>query len=110
LADRTDVKKILSCLALASIVALVSAAPAFAQARDPFDPLVTQSSSGGTSGGVGGSESVDVAPQGDVAPAGQEALPATGADTSVWLGIAYVLVALGVGAIALSKVYAPQRN
>jgi hypothetical protein len=51
-----------------------------------------------------------VAPQGDVAPAGQEALPATGADTSVWIGIAYVLVALGVGAIALSKVYAPQRN
>jgi hypothetical protein len=103
------VKKILSCLALASIVALVSAAPAFAQARDPFDPLVTQSSSGGTSGGGGGG-SVDVAPQGDVAPAGQEALPATGADTSVWIGIAYVLVALGVGAIALSKVYAPQRN
>jgi hypothetical protein len=102
------VKKILSCLALASIVALVSAAPTFAQARDPFDPLVTQSSSGGTSGG--GSGSVDVAPQGDVAPAGQEALPATGADTSVWLGIAYVLVALGVGTIALSKVYAPQRN
>jgi hypothetical protein len=105
------VKKILSCLALASIVALVSAAPAFAQARDPFDPLVTQSSSGGTSGGGGGgSETVDVAPQGNVAPAGQEALPATGADTSVWLGVAYVLVALGVGAIALSKVYAPQRN
>ena len=102
-------KKILSCLALASIVSLVSAAPAFAQARDPFDPLVTQSSSGGTSGGGGGG-SVDVAPQGDVAPAGQEALPATGADTSVWIGIAYVLVALGVGAIALSKVYAPQRN
>ena len=102
-------KKIVFGLVLASIVALVSAAPAFAQARDPFDPLVTQSSSGGTSGGGGGG-SVDVAPQGDVAPAGQEALPATGADTSVWIGIAYVLVALGVGAIALSKVYAPQRN
>lgn len=104
-------KKIVICLALASIVALLSAAPAFAQARDPFDPLVTQSSSGGSSGGVGGgSESDDSALQGNVAPAAEEALPATGADTSVWLGIAYVLVALGVGALALSKVYAPQRN
>lgn len=104
-------KKIVLCLALASIVALVSAAPAFAQARDPFDPLVTQGSSGGSSGGGGGtSEPDDAAPQGNVAPAPQEALPATGADTSVWLGLAYVLVALGVGALALSKVYAPQRN
>ena len=102
-------KKIVFGLVLASIVALVSAAPAFAQARDPFDPLVTQSSSAGSSGG-GGSETDFQAPQGDVAPTGQEALPATGASTSVWLGIAYVLVALGVGALALSKVYAPQRN
>jgi|ERR687895_624087 hypothetical protein len=102
-------KKIVFGLVLASIVALVSAAPAFAQARDPFDPLVTQSSSAGSSGG-GGSETDFQVPQGDVAPAGQEALPATGASTSVWLGIAYVLVALGVGALALSKVYAPQRN
>jgi hypothetical protein len=102
-------KKIVFGLVLASIVALVSAAPAFAQARDPFDPLVTQSSSS-SSGSGGASETDYQAPQGDVAPAGQEALPATGANTSVWLGIAYVLVALGVGALVLSKVYAPQRN
>ncbi len=97
------------CLVLASIAALLSAAPAFAQARDPFDPLVTQSS-GSSAGGGGGSETGDTTPQGDVAPAAEDALPATGADTSVWLGLAYVLVALGAGALVLSKVYAPQRN
>ncbi|MGH2786496.1 MAG: LPXTG cell wall anchor domain-containing protein [Actinomycetota bacterium] len=102
-------KKIVMCLVLASIAALLSAAPAFAQARDPFDPLVTQSS-GSSAGGGGGSETGDTTPQGDVAPAAEDALPATGADTSVWLGLAYVLVALGAGALVLSKVYAPQRN
>jgi hypothetical protein len=109
-ADRAVMKKIVFGLVLASIVALVSAAPAFAQARDPFDPLVTQSSSAGSSGGGGDTDPDYQAPQGDVAPAGEEALPATGASTSMWIGFAYVLVAAGVGALALSKVYAPQRN
>jgi hypothetical protein len=104
------VKKIALCLALASIVALMSAAPVMAQARDPFDPLVTQSSSSGSGGGSEDGFETAPAPQDEVDPAGQEALPATGADTSVWLGMAYALVALGAGALALSRVYAPQRN
>lgn len=89
--------------ALAAVVVgllVLTGAPALAQ-RDPFEPLVSQqgTSSGGVPAQDGG------APQPQPQPAGgvPEGLPATGADVLDPLAAAYVLVALGAGALAYRR-------
>lgn len=87
---------------------LAPSAPALAQdtsVRDPFAPLVspTEASGGTTDPGV--PDPADPV----VVPDPTEPLPGTGSETTSWVGLGYVLIALGAGAVTLSKVYGPLR-
>lgn len=91
--------------ALLTVCAL--AAPALAQddpVRDPFAPLITPTTAPVSP--VPG-QPVPAAPTAPVAPAPTDPLPSTGSSTSTWVGIAYLLVAFGGGAVVLSKVFGP---
>ncbi|MGH2693817.1 MAG: hypothetical protein ACRDJJ_03270 [Actinomycetota bacterium] len=98
-------RRVTVCLLVALAAVLALAAPAAAQLRDPFDPLVTEGE--GTTGGAaedttqgGGTE---VQPQ----PA-TEVDANTGGDPSPFLVVAYGLLALGVGAVVISRTLGPQ--
>lgn len=102
-------RKLLVASLLGLFVVLTSAAPAFA-IRDPFDPVISQAEltgSGDTSGtatagdgtGTDGAAGDDV-----VAGNSSEGLADTGADTEPWLVAAYALIAVGAGAVLISKV------
>jgi LPXTG-motif cell wall-anchored protein len=106
-------KKITVVLMLGFIFSALCAGPAFAQ-RDPFKES-----------GVGGGDASQPVPGslGQVEPsapfttttttaaddavvtANAEQLPATGPEASVWLVIAYMLLALGAGALVLGRLY-----
>jgi hypothetical protein len=81
------------------------AVPALAQ-RDPFDPLVTQSSGDttttapDTSGSTNDSEPTDPAVD-------DSSLAATGSTPTPWFAIAYVLIAVGAGLVVMGRVGAP---
>lgn len=75
-------------------------------ARDPFLPLVQPSpvaTGDGTTVPTGPVIGVDPAPDPD------EPLPSTGSSAATWAGLGYVLIALGAGAVVLSKLHAPVR-
>jgi LPXTG-motif cell wall-anchored protein len=98
-------------LALAAfvVVSLAPAGAALAQdapARDPFVPLI-QPSPAAT--GDGTAVPTDPTVPVDPAPDPDEPLPNTGSSTISWIGLGYVLIALGGGAVVLSKVLRPIR-
>ncbi|HEX2051726.1 MAG TPA: LPXTG cell wall anchor domain-containing protein [Actinomycetota bacterium] len=85
-----------------------AAVPASAQTRDPFDPLVNPAEDAAGGGGAdddGGADG-DGATDGDTAAPGAE-LPNTGMDPAPWLVLAYALIALGVAALVLARLFAP---
>ena len=84
-------------VALLTIV-LGLAAPALAQ-RDPFEPPIDS----GSSASEAEQPATQIQPQPDPA-ARPERLASTGADTGPWLALAYALVALGVGALAIARI------
>jgi hypothetical protein len=93
-------RRALAVVVLALILVALIAAPAMAQARDPFVPLVQPG------GGVDPATGEPVTdPQ--VAPPVQpsEPMPNTGADTSSWFGLAYALIAVGAGMVVLGRLY-----
>ncbi|MDQ3953850.1 MAG: hypothetical protein M3279_12955 [Actinomycetota bacterium] len=100
-------------LGLCAIVfVLLAAAPAaLAQSdtgvRDPFVPLIAPSpvATEGTDPAVPTDPTVPV----DPVPDPNEPLPGTGSSASPWVGLGYVLIALGAGAVVLSKVLGPVR-
>ncbi len=103
---RSAVRFLGAILSATLLVGLV-AAPASAQARDPFDPLVTEGSGsaavvdeGGDPFEPNGGGGVNVTPT-------TEGLAETGFDSSGWLFVAYVLLALGTGALVLSRNWSP---
>lgn len=84
------------------------ASPALAQ-RDPFDPLIdpnapttTTTTTGGTTttGTTGGSQVFQPTD-------GSDALANTGSDVAPWMAIAYSLIVVGAGALALARMYQP---
>lgn len=88
---------------------LVPAAAASAQesttVRDPFVPLIQPSPVA-----TGTDPTVPVDPVVvDPAPDPDEPLPGTGAPATTWVGLGYVLIALGAGAVAVSKLFGPMR-
>ena len=98
-------------LGVAAIVAmlLVPARVAVAQdpaTRDPFVPLI-QPSPIATGDGTG--VPFDPAVPVDPVPDPTDPLPNTGSSTISWIGLGYVLIALGSGAVALSKILRPVR-
>lgn len=97
-------------LGIAAIVfaLFVPAGAALAQdstARDPFVPLIQPQPVPTTDTGVPTDPTVPV----DPAPDPTDPLPSTGSSTTTWLGLGYVLIALGTGSVVLSRVYAPLR-
>lgn len=91
-------KRISVCLVAAVLGLVLSAAPAFAQ-RDPFDPVIdltADTTGGATTGDTGdtaGGNGDPTSPGGSDTRA--DVFPNTGADTTGWLAIAYVLLASG---------------
>ncbi len=81
--------------------------PAFAQARDPFDPLVTQENAGTTTVDTTGDTTTDTTQDPVFQENGSDGLPDTGSDPSAWLVAAYGLVVLGVAAIVLARISHP---
>lgn len=85
-------------LLLGVLLTVALAAPAMAQ-RDPFDPLVTEP---GTEAPAG--DGTVIAPEDPTEPVTppNDVMANTGADVSVWVAVAYVLVALGGGLLLLA--------
>lgn len=103
-------RKLLIASLLGLFLVLTMAAPAFA-IRDPFDPVISQAElSGSGSGGDGTGTTGDgtqVGTGGDgttvLGNNGADGMANTGAETEPWLVTAYALIAVGAGAVALSK-------
>ena len=94
----------------ASVIAVLSvAAPAAAQARDPFDPLVDESAV--TNGTVTGTTTIDGETDAEVGTVVEtERLANTGSEVQPWLVVAYTLVAMGAAALVLARTRAPVRR
>lgn len=96
-------RKMLALCFAAAIFVLLFAAPAMAQTRDPFQPVIDTSGGGATSG-----EAPTTAGEGEVVvPQDPGGLANTGVDTDPWLVIAYVLISVGAAVVVLSKTLAP---
>jgi hypothetical protein len=100
---------------LAGLVLVVAfAAPAFAL-RDPFDPVVDltpDTADGGGGGGAseeGATTNADVGADVNQAVTQAETLANTGSEVEPWLVVAYGLIAVGAGAVVLSKTITPAR-
>ena len=96
-------------LAAIVLVFLVPAGAALAQdaqVRDPFLPLVQPTP---IEGDDGTTVPTDPTVPVDPAPDPTDPLPSTGSSAATWTGLGYVLIALGAGAVVLSKMYAPVR-
>jgi LPXTG-motif cell wall-anchored protein len=106
----TASKTMLLALLLGAIatITLITAAPAFAQQRDPFDPLISSGSVDDTGTTAGSTQTqADVGTTTTTQPVVQESsLPNTGSNMSEWLVVAYVLVAVGAGLLVLTKILA----
>ena len=111
-------RKLMIASLLGLFLVLTMAAPAFAQVRDPFDPVISQAeltgagdgtgTTGDGTGTTGDGTGTDGAVGDDVvAGNSSEGLANTGVDTEPWIVAAYALIAIGAGAVAVSKVNAP---
>lgn len=106
-------RKMIVASLLGLFVVLTSAAPALAL-RDPFDPVISQAeltgagdTAGDGTGATGDGTGTDGAAGDDVvAGNSSEGLANTGADTEPWLVAAYALIAIGAGAVGISKLTA----
>lgn len=98
-------RKLLALAALVGALTLVSPAAAAHPegVRDPFAPLVSPTTAPAAPGVPGD----PVAPPPPVAPAPTDPLPTTGSSPTPWVGLGYLLVALGAGAVALSRLFGP---
>jgi LPXTG-motif cell wall-anchored protein len=100
-------RKFLGVCGVALVLSLAAAPAALAQepiARDPFLPLIVPDSGTGT---VDPANPADPTIPVDPIPDPVDPLPNTGSSTSSWFGVGYFLVALGGGAVVLSKVLGP---
>lgn len=103
---------IAAIVGLLAVPATASAAPS--GLRDPFDPLLTVDTGDGTTTDgtpTADTDTDDTTTTTDPAPApSDDGLPTTGRDAMDWLVLAYVLVALGGGLLAVSRVARPARK
>ena len=91
----------------AVLVLAIFVAPASAQTRDPFEPLVRPAVTGATGSGpsVSGTTTDPNLPA--VSPA-QDGVPDTGFDATTWAAAGYCLIALGLAAYACSHLAPPR--
>jgi hypothetical protein len=97
---------------LAALGALtVTATPATAQQRDPFDPLVSTGSD--VTEETGGVPASSESTSGSATEAStdstveESSLPNTGSGMSEWLAVAYALVAIGAGFVLITRILSP---
>lgn len=100
-------RKLVVVAVVGLLLSLVAAGPALAQ-RDPFKEGGGQSSQE-PSRDRGQNGAVDPPADPEVAQTSPEVLPFTGTESLPWLGVAYVLVAMGAGALVLVRLYRPSR-
>ena len=107
-------KKLLIGSMLGLMLVLVVAAPALAL-RDPFDPVISQAeltgtgdTTGTTGDGTGTTDGTGTNGGTQVSGTGADQMANTGAETEPWLVAAYALIAIGAGAVVVSKLNAPQ--
>ena len=106
------VRRLLLAVAAVMVLGIAAAGPALAQARDPFEPLVSNETSVSDDTGANATSDDQGAADDDStqgAPS-ESALPNTGGGLTGWIGVAYVLVAVGGGFMVLGRVLAPQRK
>jgi LPXTG-motif cell wall-anchored protein len=99
-----DMRRWLAIASLVAVVGLIVAAPALAQQRDPFDPVIEPQETV-VATGEGGTPEPGTTPAEDTA--GTEQLPNTGGDPNAWLVAAFVLIALGAGVVVVAKSFGP---
>ncbi|HVL65526.1 MAG TPA: hypothetical protein VM573_10205 [Actinomycetota bacterium] len=92
-------KRIAAGAVLLFVLAL--AAPAAAQARDPFIPLISPQSESAAGDGATTGEAAETDPV--APPVSGTGVPDTGGDPSAGLAVAYVLIAAGAGALVLAR-------
>lgn len=106
-------RKLLIGSLLGIMLVLVVAAPALAL-RDPFDPVISQADlSGGTGdtsgdGGTTVGDGTGTTGDGSQVSPGADVMANTGSETEPWLVAAYALIAIGAGAVVLSKLNSTQ--
>ena len=108
-------RKLLIGTLLGLMLVLVVAAPALAL-RDPFDPVISQAeltggtgdTTGTTGDGTGTTDGTATNGGTQVSGTGVDQMANTGAETEPWLVAAYALIAIGAGAVVVSKLNAPQ--
>lgn len=91
---------------LGLMLVLVVAAPALAL-RDPFDPVISQAQLTGGTGdgtGTGDTDGTGTDGTGTEVSAGADQMATTGSETEPWLVAAYALIAIGAGAVVLSRI------
>jgi hypothetical protein len=90
---------------------LGATSPASAQ-KDPFDPLLTESTTSTATGDTTAPTDPDITvdPDVDTAPPADEPMPTTGADPSRWIGLATLAIALGMGLLLLGRLLQPLRK
>ena len=105
----TRMRRAVLTMAAGALLVMIVAAPAFAQ-RDPFEPLVSKNTGSNVSdtgnsvdGSANNEDSNESQPSND-----SGALPTTGSDIDGWLAAAYLLVALGAGAVVVAKTNGPE--
>jgi hypothetical protein len=106
------VRRLLLAVAAVMVLGIAAAGPALAQARDPFEPLVSNETSASSDTTVDAtSDDQGAADDSSTQQAPSESvLPTTGGGLTGWIGVAYVLVAVGGGFMVLGRVLGPQRN
>jgi hypothetical protein len=103
-------RRLFASVAAGFLLALVLSAPALAQVRDPFDPLVTDNGSvqPGPNDNAQPNDNPFV-PDDDNGSNGNHDLPYTGSEVSGWVVLAYGLGALGTLAICIARLRTPIR-
>lgn len=103
-------RRSLAILAAVLFLSLLVSAPAFAQVRDPFDPLVTDEGNGAPGPDNQGTIDSDGSPfDGDTNgnTNEDEGLPDTGSEMDGWLVLSYGLLAAGATAICVAQMRRP---
>jgi hypothetical protein len=94
------VRKAFAVVLAGLVLSLFAAAPALAL-KDPFEPLVTEAEPGATTNGSTTTTVDEPTLTTDENPF-SEGMPNTGADTTSWLVVAYLLVVAGGAALTIA--------
>ena len=104
---KSFVKRIVSVFGVVLILGIF-VAPASAQSRDPFEPLVKPALTGSDGSGPALGGTATTPPTVPSGSSSRDGVPDTGFDASVWAAAGYSLIALGLAAYAYSWLAPPR--